>query len=139
MQRIIRCTGPFYKMYWAQTDSWFVIARTLANIPKPSYRGFCNISDYYIGSWNNLGHSHWFLQTGGQQIVIHLGDTYNTEEAVEQFIEKNEIVVYYAAEPPIETPLSPSDLAAYKAMRTYSPTTTVNNDAEAWMKVEYKG
>lgn len=138
VQRIIRYTGPFYKMYRAQTDSWFVIASSLANIPKPSYRGFCNISDYYRGSWNNLGHSHWFLQTGGQQIVIHLGDTYNTEEAVEQFIEKNEIVVYYAAETPIETPRSPSELAAYAALRTYSPTTVVSNDAGAWMNVGYK-
>lgn len=138
VQRIIRYTGPFYKIYWAQTDSWFVIASSLANIPKLSYKGFCNISDYYRGSWNNLGHSHWFLQTGGQQIVIHLGDTYNTEEAVEQFIEKNEIVVYYAAETPIETPLSPSELAAYAALRTYSPTTVVSNDAGAWMNVGYK-
>ena len=138
VQRIIRYTGPFYKMYWAQTDSWFVIASSLANIPKPSYKGFCNISDYYKSSWDNLGHSHWFLQTGGQQIVIHLGDTYNTEEAVEQFIEKNEIVVYYAAETPIETDLPAEEIAAYKALHTYSPTTTVSNDAEAWMKVEYK-
>lgn len=138
VQRIIRYTGPFYKTYWAQTDSWFVFASSLANIPKPSYRGFCNISDYYMNSWNNSGHSHWFLQTGEHQIVIHLGDTYNTEEAVEQFIEKNEIVVYYATETPIETPLSPSDLAAYAALRTYSPTTVVSNDAGAWMKVGYK-
>lgn len=138
VQRIIRYTGPFYKRYWAQTDSWFVIAISLANIPKPSYRGFCNISGYYMGSWDNLGNSHWFLQTGGQQIVIHLGDTYNTEEAVEQFIEKNGIVVYYAAETPIETPLSPSELAAYSALRTYSPTTVVSNDAGAWMKLGYK-
>lgn len=39
---------------------------------------------------------------------------------------------------PVETPLSPSDLAAYKALRTYSPTTVVNNDAGAWMKFKYK-
>ena len=37
-----------------------------------------------------------------------------------------------------ETPLSPSELAAYAALRTYSPTTVVSNDAEAWMKVGYK-
>ena len=39
---------------------------------------------------------------------------------------------------PVETPLSPSDLAAYAALRTYSPTTVVSNDAGAWMKVGYK-
>ena len=39
---------------------------------------------------------------------------------------------------PVETPLSPSDLAAYAALRTYSPTTVVSNDAGAWMKLGYK-
>ena len=39
---------------------------------------------------------------------------------------------------PVETPLSPSELAAYAALRTYSPTTVVSNDAGAWMKLGYK-
>ena len=39
---------------------------------------------------------------------------------------------------PVETPLSPSELAAYSALRTYSPTTVVSNDAGAWMNVGYK-
>ena len=38
-----------------------------------------------------------------------------------------------------EEPLSPEELAAYKALHTYSPATTVSNDAEAWMKVGYYG
>ena len=38
----------------------------------------------------------------------------------------------------VETPLSPSELAAYAALRTYSPTTVVSNDAGAWMNVGYK-
>lgn len=37
-----------------------------------------------------------------------------------------------------ETPLSPSELAAYAALRTYSPTTVMSNNAGAWMKVGYK-
>lgn len=44
----------------------------------------------------------------------------------------------YRPETPIETPLSPSELAAYAALRTYSPTTVVSNDAGAWMNVGYK-
>ena len=41
-------------------------------------------------------------------------------------------------ETPTETPLSSEELAAYKALHTYSPATTVSNDAGAWMKVGYK-
>ena len=36
---------------------------------------------------------------------------------------------------PIETSLSAEQIAAYKALHTYSPATTVSNDAAAWMKV----
>ena len=38
---------------------------------------------------------------------------------------------------PIETSLSAEQIAAYKALHTYSPTTTVSNDAGAYMEVEY--
>ena len=40
---------------------------------------------------------------------------------------------------PIETDLPAEEIAAYKALHTYSPTTTVSNDAVAWMKVGYYG
>lgn len=37
----------------------------------------------------------------------------------------------------IETPLSETELAAYRAMSTQNPTTTIYNDSNAWMEVEY--
>ena len=46
--------------------------------------------------------------------------------------------VFYKLDTPIRTPLSPETIAAYKALRTYSPTTTVANDAGAGMSVGYK-
>lgn len=39
---------------------------------------------------------------------------------------------------PSETDLPAEEIAAYKALHTYSPTTTVTNDADAWMKVGYR-
>ena len=42
-------------------------------------------------------------------------------------------------ETPIETDLPAEEIAAYKALHTYSPATTVSNDADAWMKVGYYG
>lgn len=47
-------------------------------------------------------------------------------------------VILYQLATPVETPLSASELAAYSALRTYSPTTVVSNDAGAWMKLGYK-
>ena len=39
--------------------------------------------------------------------------------------------------PPIETPLSEEELAAYAALYTYRNSTTVSNDAGAYMELEY--
>lgn len=47
-----------------------------------------------------------------------------------------EVMTYL--ETPIETDLSDEEMAAYKALHTYSPATTVSNDAGAWMRVGYK-
>lgn len=46
--------------------------------------------------------------------------------------------VIYQLATPIVTDLPAEEIAAYKALHTYSPTTTVGNDAEAWMEVGYK-
>lgn len=60
-----------------------------------------------------------------------------TVDDLKQFLSSNPITVYYTAQSPIETDLPAEEIAAYKALHTYSPTTTVSNDADAWMKVEY--
>ena len=39
---------------------------------------------------------------------------------------------------PIETDLPAEEIAAYKALHTYSPTTTVGNDADTEMEIKYK-
>lgn len=46
--------------------------------------------------------------------------------------------VIYQLATPIVTDLPAEEIAAYKALHTYSPTTTVSNDAGAWMKVGYR-
>ena len=56
---------------------------------------------------------------------------------VEKNAEGNPLIIYYPMDP-IETDLPAEEIAAYKALHTYSPNTTVSNDAAAWMKVGYK-
>lgn len=48
-----------------------------------------------------------------------------------------EVDVTYVLATPIRTPLPPETIAAYKSLKTYSPTTTVINDAGAGMSVGY--
>lgn len=67
----------------------------------------------------------------------YLEDTSDNNVAIKSFKkmlgEINAKMLYCLAEP-IRTPLPPETIAAYKALRTYSPTT---NDAEAGMSVGY--
>lgn len=49
----------------------------------------------------------------------------------------NGIDVWFKRKTPIRTPLPPETIAAYKSLKTYSPTTTVINDAGAGMSVGY--
>ena len=59
-------------------------------------------------------------------------------ENFNKWLTENDVVVWYPLDTPIETDLAAEEIAAYKSLHTYSPTTTVSNDAEAWMKVGYK-
>ena len=59
--------------------------------------------------------------------------------AVREWLKDNPLTFLCQLITPIETDLSAEEIAAYKALHTYSPTTTVSNDAEAWIKVEYNG
>ena len=55
----------------------------------------------------------------------------------EKYADGQPLEIYYIMAP-IETDLPAEEIDAYKALHTYSPTTTVSNDAGAWMKVGYK-
>lgn len=54
-----------------------------------------------------------------------------------QYASGRPVKVFYKLATPIRTPLPPETIAAYKTLRTYSPTTTVINDAGAGMSVGY--
>jgi len=49
----------------------------------------------------------------------------------------NPVIVRYALKTPVERDLTPEEIAAYKALRTYGPTTVITNDAGAGMEVTY--
>ena len=57
--------------------------------------------------------------------------------AVREWLKDNPLTFLCQLITPIETDLPAEEIAAYKALHTYSPNTTVSNDAEAWMKVGY--
>ena len=138
VKRVIKYTGPYSVMRRSTSNSYFLVVRQVQKVPEPKYGGYCNISGRIIQGWEGGDSPYWFLQTSGEYIVIYLGDKYNTEELTRQFMNENEIVVYYVSKNPIETDLTPEQITAYKSLHTNYPTTTVMNDEGAGMKAIYK-
>ena len=62
---------------------------------------------------------------------------YPDEETFKQWAVENGLMFLYQLTDIVETHLTAEELSAYKTLRTYSPTTTVINDAEAGMSVGY--
>ena len=61
----------------------------------------------------------------------------NGVDAWKQHLSTSPMSVIYALTTPTETPLSDVDLAAYANLHTYMDSTTVSNDAGAYMNLEY--
>lgn len=55
----------------------------------------------------------------------------------EQHTAGTPVTVQYELETPVETPMTAEEIAAYAALHTNKPNTTVYNDAGAWLKLEY--
>lgn len=72
---------------------------------------------------------HFYVDTANAQVFIPIGAK-NPEEG--------EYILFYALATPIETPLTPDEIAAYKAVTTYGPDTVVQAGDGAGVKLEYQ-
>lgn len=55
-----------------------------------------------------------------------------------EYLEANTVLIIYALATPIETPLTPAEIAAFNVFTTYYPVTIVENNYNTWMKATYK-
>lgn len=76
------------------------------------------------------------LPQGEELTVTQVVTAYNTK-LKELYDGGAPVRVLYQRKTPVETPLSAEELAAYAAMHTNKPNTTVYNDAGAGMKLDY--
>ena len=61
-----------------------------------------------------------------------------TLDAAKEFIKKNQIEIMYEVNEHVETPLTPAEIAAYKALTTYAPNTVVQASDGAGLKLDYQ-
>lgn len=72
---------------------------------------------------------HFYIDVSNAQVFIPIGAK-NPEEG--------ECILFYALATPIETPLTPAEIAAYKAITAYAPDTVVQASDGAGVKLEYQ-
>ena len=109
------------------------------DFPIPSgYAGFC--SHFIVNpspvTMNTIDGTICVYSNGN---VYLRSDRFKSADELKSFLKENPVALEYCLAEPIRTPLPPETIAAYKSLKTYSPTTTVINDAGAGMSVGYKG
>lgn len=72
---------------------------------------------------------HFYVDTANAQVFIPIGAK-NPEEG--------EYILFYVLATPIETPLTPAEIAAYKALTAYGPDTVVQASDGAGVKLVYQ-
>lgn len=77
--------------------------------------------------------------TGGANYLrVRLPISAGTEiEEIKNYLADKSFKILYIIATPIERDLTPEEIAAYKALRTYGPTTVITNDAGVHMEVTY--
>lgn len=81
-----------------------------------------------------------FIATSDNSGGIILGlplEAGSTKESVSAYLARNPLEILYPLAEPTETPIPAEEMAAYAALHTNKPNTTVYNDAGAGMVIEY--
>ena len=87
----------------------------------------CNKLQFLVSFSNDT--PHFYVDTSNAQVFIPIGAK-NPEEG--------EYILLYALATPIETPLTSSEIAAYKALTAYGPDTVVQAGDGAGVKLGYQ-
>lgn len=88
---------------------------------------------YATSTFTNLS---WFYNTANGQFLYLIAA--NLSDQLNASCKKQLGKVYYALATPIETPLTPAEIAAYKAIATYGPDTVVQASDGAGIKLDYQ-
>lgn len=119
---------------------WFSSRIKSASLFGASVKGTISNIGRLGNPYNMVGDYVWALTNGGSS-EFRIGFADSTIDSLEKLTNLlnslPEAYAMYCLAEPICTPLPPETIAAYKKLHTYSPTTTVINDAGAGMSVGY--
>ena len=87
--------------------------------------------------WNYNDKNKIGVSNGSKAYVFIGASTFTSLSELTLYLDNNEVYVYSELATPIETPLSETELQAYRKLQTYSGVTNVSNDGGADMDVKY--
>lgn len=137
-------TGNFQMAESADNPGRYYQFSVLDTIFKNGYyESFCNIASWALWGLDSTHTStNWLfaLNINGFYISPPSESGIESAEELNNLLNSLEfpVVVVGQLETPIETDLTAEEIATYKELHTYTPNTTVSNDAGAWMKVGYR-
>lgn len=101
---------------------------------------FCNILPFKNVIWDDNIQNLPKIYANNQEITVSFppSSEYSSLESCKQLLTDVKSVIYYALATPIETPLTPAEIAAYKALTAYAPDTVVQASDGAGVKLEYQ-
>lgn len=122
-------------------DDYVIFSTAIADIEHAHSTAFAGLSNKHTCSKYNYYNSpnnydSFFLADWFSGVLFKSSNSSETEESVRK--KMNGALLYYMLATPIETPLTASEIAAYKSMRTYRGTTIVEAEDKAGISVTYK-
>lgn len=107
---------------------------------KNSFPSICNILPFKNVIWNDNIQNLPKIYANNQEITVSFppSSEYSSLEAFKQLLTNVKSFIFYCLATPVETPLTPDELAAYKALTAYAPTTVLQATDGAGLEVTYK-
>lgn len=127
--QFVKESNGFYRYYLKASD---VIA---TGVPIMSRVASSVLPPIGVTEWDAVTRACIGLHPTDKTINVFV--PFATTEEWEAYLSANKMTVIYQLATQIETPLSETELAAYRALHTNKPNTTILNDSGAHMKVDY--
>lgn len=107
---------------------------------KNSFPSICNILPFRNVVWNDSIQNLPKIYANDQEITVSFppNSEYSSLEVFKQLLTNVKSIIYYCLATPIETPLTPAEIAAYKSLTAYGPDTVVQAIDGAGVKLGYQ-
>lgn len=141
-KKTITSKDAFFKSGLSTDDvNYFGLNNFFVHIGTRGEKDVLMSNCFVAGIYQNFGAlGKIFLGSASGNVIYFSVDAqkYPDTETFKQWAVENGLMFLYQLADIVETHLTAEELSAYKTLHTYSPTTTVINDAGAGMSVGYK-